>query len=588
MKNSKFLFLLVLLLCFTVFLAACGGTGNESESESDSSSDASVNEEVPAKDPLEHEMLDYFILEEEEESYEFEPIAKYKGEIVDYDSAHNILALKTQDLDVYNCVTDTVTLYNALTGDKITEFSASYPVYVNDEKVELSVDIEYPVVRAVKKSYSEDSEKTVYEATYHLLNEKVELLHTTTYYNSDASLRENWVHGYGNGLVSVTMGEKVLWLDRNMEAVRTVDAVAENGYMVDRYDSEYQGYLYAWDNSELQIFNRYGVCSGLYMMEHRGILNVHVLDNGNVLIQDLEEVGIDESYDVLIGTVRYQMTSLIMNMVDGSTTEVALDYLVETLQTAYAQDCAATTLQESDLHMPFKLAKGHENQAIIYRVNEAGTVSLYQEYVVMTNDLEIEYTVKNTVKGADLKNANPVNAYLYEVSVFEAGSVVPYIFDLDGNALSPTNSLHQLRETKSYIVTATGIYDKEMNLVYDMAANGFSTSWQHRSTMSPDAANDIVYMSRHNFETGIDELYVYDAESGAPVLLHANRDETVVGTFGGGYCMMNAETQTMNFYNVSGELKISAKPAPRNFVQMKDVFCVCALLEGEPVIFVVR
>ena len=581
MKNGKLLFLLVLILCFTVFLVACDRDDEGSLAEEETTSVDQNAEQEEKK----HEMLNYFILESEMKSFDCEPLAKYNGVIVASDETHNIVALKTQDLDVYNKVTDTVTLYNVLTGEALVSFDATYPLYVKDEQIELSVDIEYPVVRAVKKSYSEDGEKTEFEAAYYLIKKDAEALYTTQFYKSEDQINNDWVQHFGNGLVEVNMGDKVVWIDRDMETVRTVNAVAANGYNVDYFDSEYQGYLYAWDYETLQIFNREGICSGTYTMAHEGILNVQVLDDGNVLIQDFELVDIHTPCNVILGKERYVLTSLVMNCVNGTTEEKDLDFIVEALQTAYAQNCAVITMSEDEIYMPFKLCAGYDNQAIIYRINDAAQVSKNQEYVVLSNALEVQYTVKNNTAGIDFAYAQVVNARLYSAMVYEAGIYASYIFDLDGNKIAPSN--FELYTTESYVFTDMAIYDRNMNQIYDIRGNGFELAGYYSPEM--DAKNDKIYLEKHNFVTGMDEIYVFDAEAKAPVLFHDNKEEEFIGAFGGGYYTYDAETNNTRFYNLAGELKLSVIDMQGYYPTfMEDVLLVETTLDGKPVTFVVR
>ena len=585
MKNGKFLFLLVLILCFTVFLVACDGGEDATDTSAESTNAVTPPQDVE-QDNKKYEMLDYFVLDEEQEAFVCEPIAKYNGMIVDSDVTHNIVALKTQDLDVYNRVTDTITLYDMLTGETLLTFDATYPLYVEDEQIELSVDIEYPVVRAVKKSYSEDSEMIVFDASYYPIKKDAKALHTTSFYKSDEAIAESWVNVFGNGLVSVNAGDKVIWIDRDMEIVRTVNAIAANGYTVESFNSEYQGYLYSWDDQMLQVFNRNGICSGTYKIDHKGFLNVHVLDNGNVLIQDFEEVDIHTAYNVMLGTNRYLLTSYVMNLVDGALTEQKLDFVVSALQTAYAQDCAAVTLDEGELYLPFKLAQGRDNQAIVYRFNDAGKVAKNQEYVVLSNALEIEYTVKNTTEGIDFVTAYPISANLYYARVNEAGIVIGYIFDPDGNVVSPANS--EFFVTKSYIVTQKGIYDHKMKLLYDAKANGFEVLLLSGDRLTIDTDYDVVYLSKHNFVTGLDEIYVYDAKTAEPKLFHADKDETFRQTISGGYITYNAEKGTYNLYNLENELKLSIVQSMGEPFIMNNVFLIQTTLDRKPVTFVVK
>ena len=287
MKQGKLLILLVLILSLSISLFACGNK--------DENADGSVVEEPEVK----HELHDYLVLKEESKAYDFSEVSQYEGDVVAHDAEHNLLALKTQDLDEMNQVTDTIAIYDILTGEKLQEYSATYPLNAPaKDKVDLKVDISYPIVRVSKTSQSEieeDEYDEVYDVKYYFAKKDSELIRGT-------DNEEYERYDYYNGLVAFKMGDEVVWIDRYMNELRSVKSIAANGYDFSDYTfkSEYQGYLYAWNEKSVHIFNRTGDCSGTYTMDADGHLNVNVLDNGKVLVQEIEYVEADQTYDYVI------------------------------------------------------------------------------------------------------------------------------------------------------------------------------------------------------------------------------------------------------------------------------------------------
>lgn len=570
MKQVKLLILLILILSLSVFAFACG------KSEEPADNGGAAQEEVK------HELHDYLVLKEESKAHDFSEVSQYEGEIVDYDREHSLLALKTQDLDVKNQVTDIITIYDILTGEKLQTHTATYPLEMPEaDKIELEVEISYPIVRVSKTSQSEIEEgeyKEVYDVKYYFAKKNSELVRS-----SDSDEYERY--DYGNGLVAFKMGDEIVWIDRYMKEVRSVKSVAANGYDISGYvfKSEYQGYLYAYDEKSVQIFNRNGECSGTYTMKNDGYLNVHVLDSGKVLVQEIEYVYADEIYDCIIndghdGKIqRVRVHSYIMDYLDGKVTKVELNYVVSYLETAYTE-----RYDDNNGHgyMPFKLAEGRDNQALIYRFS-AGKLSLYQEYVVMNNELQIEYTVNNTAPGVYMQTATPISNDAYAAYVVEGGTRQMYIFDLDGNKISPV-SANYISKTKNYIITDNGVYDNKMKMLYDFNASEFAGGEWY-----VDEAAERIYLTKYNFVTASRECYLLDVVKKQTTLICDGTRQVFFDAGEGFYILQDVETEKLSFYDLKDEVKLIAYDY-QGSDRSGDVVVVGAVFEGKPVTYVVK
>ncbi len=576
MKNGKRLFLLFLSLCLTLSLFACGKGDEEEGSESAALSDQDSGEtedpsaeEVPETGDPSRDMFRYFVLENRTDSIDFSKVTQYEGEVVAVDEKNHLMAIRTRDLDMTNTVTDRISVYGILTGELIREETVTNPLGA-ERPTELSVELDYPILRVIRRTEGEDGVFT-YEVSHYFAKKGSELIHTAQRYVPAEQMPKTV---YGNGLVSYNMGDTVIWIDRNMEILRTADAVADAGYEVNEFRSEYQGYLYAWDARTLQIFNRLGICSGTYTIAHEGELNVHVLDNGNVLIQDLEKVDAHTSADLILENTRYRLTSLIMNYLDGTTREVKLDFLVDTLETAYSERYGDT----GGKMLPFRLAEGYDNQAILYRFAN-GRVSVYQEYAVLGNDLQVLYTVENRTEGVLLKEARPVNGETYLAPVAEGGFFHLYLFDAEGRAITPVGAAEI---TNRYLVTEWGIYDHRMELIYDLSEGSFAGS-----LFGTDTANDRIYLKKYNFYTGAEETYVFNGETEEPVLLcdGAGTDLSLVGE--GYYVLHDRATDQYLFCHKDGEVKLIVHGS-YEFLRAEDALLIGTEFEGTDMVFVIR
>ena len=530
MKKSKLLILLAALLCLALTLASCSSIkGWFDKEETETQAEGTQEQQEPQK----HELHDYFVLEAEEIN-SFTTVSQFEGEVVDYDEENHLLALRTKDLNAKNEVEDTVKVYNYMTGDVIAKYSVSNLVYASNDLINerLDVEIDYPIIRVVKTSYGEDS-LARYDVSYYFANQNSELICQTNKTNYER-------FDFYNGLVAFDMGDDMMWINRNMEIVRTVDSVAANGYTEENFRCEYQGYLYAWGEMGLYIFTPDGICSGKYLMTHEGILNVHVLDDGNVLVQDLEEVDVYDAYDFKLDGTPYVVNSYVVNYVNGEAKAVELEYIVEDLATGYAQRYGNSDYYT---HFPFELAEGRDNQAYIYRFAN-GNLATDPDYVVINNSLEIEYTVKNNTPGRIYYYAAVLNANLYMMPVIEAGGYQNYVFNLDGKAIVPTAD--DIEVTDKYIVTEHAIYDFEMNLVYAIDGSEFTNYYV-------DDGMNRIYLGKHNFNTGYDEWYVFSDETKTPVLWNDGSDERVSEMFDGLYVTAIFDEQEYSYeYGTGG------------------------------------
>ena len=483
------------------------GTDTDTVAEADTETAGPENAETETAEPetepprIEHDMHDWFILDEEEESKKFTHLSRMEGEVYDMDYDHNLVVIRDRDLDSYNNVITKMTVYNMMTGKVLASAEATSPLYApTEDAVTLDVEIQYPVIRVLKTYYNAD-EKLVYDADYYLAKAGEEN-HIFGVEAVDAELIPTTfnLEMLHNGLVSATLGNRVVWIDKNLNVVRTESAVAV-GYV--DYFGEYQGFLYQLDMDTVRVFNREGLCSAEYVCtDSDAWLNAHILDNGNVLIQEWTMVGEYTVCDFVWDGDRYTVKSFVLDFDNGELTEVDLDFMVLDLATAYAQ------VRGGYDNFPFDLAEGKENQAYIHRFANS-SINTYPEYVVMNNDLQVEYSVKNDTVGVDLSTANVIDYAHYSAIVYDGLYDNRYVFDLDGNVVSMNVNAYI---TGNYRVLDSGyIYDAEGNLIFDAKSEGYTI--QNRF-------GDVIYLSKNNYVTGGIEYYLLTNVRGKkPVML---------------------------------------------------------------------
>ena len=579
MKNGKLLFLLAAILSLTLLFAACdngaepdqtaqgtdAGT-NEAGSASETTEPATsegAQETETEQVAIDHEIRDYLVLDVDGAD-PLSEITRLDGEVTAFDEENGLLTLKTTDLDRYNNVVETYKVYDVNTGEVIFEQSVSnlYQGLAKDRKT-LSVTVKYPTICVSEGYYSVDDDSVMkYNVKLLAAKKGGDVLYEATALVADEVANYS-VREYQNGLVKVTLGSQTSWMDRDMKVIRSVPAIAENGYS-GSFNAEYQGYLYAWNSTMLKVFNRAGLCSGEYYLEHEGKLNVKVLDNGNVLIQDAEIVDEYTPCSFVIDNVRYAVKSYVMNFVTGETKEVALDFIVSSIETAYADEYVT-----SNGRFPFELAVGRDNQAYIYRFAN-GVVAPVSEYVVMNNDLQIEYTVKNDTAGVTFVNAGVINSNYYYATVKSGAVEQKCVFDLDGNAVGVVNG----DVADGFIVTDNKILDFKLNVVLDLAANGYDAQ----------VKGDTIYLTKYNYVSGATETFVFDGK--APVLIANGVDLIVIGSFDGYYFAIDKD-YTFTLYAVGGEAILVSRQID-DFVEFEGGLIFSGEFNGESIVYVVK
>ena len=585
MKKGKLLFLLTAILSLVMIFVACDKTTTDDTSDACTETETSTacEEETIAavenwQENADHEMHSYFDLCGEEAELPFSEISRIEGKIEDVDYEHNLAIIKTQDLDNKNYVIDTYDVYDLLTGEKIRSESVSNSLHGDpNDRVELSVDIDYPVIRVERRTCTivdkgedldsdyDDEKEYSSNISYYIARKNGELLNTTT-----ETFREDseW---YGNGLVRVHLGNKYVWIDKNLEVVRSIDDIVANGYDLHGFNTEYKGYLYSWNEEELLIFNRSGMVSGRYISGKDAIINVFVLNNGNALIQEFTEVSVYESCDFVLSGTRYVMKSYVMNFINGEIAETELDFVVDSLETAYYQN------NIKDDYYSIDLAKGIDSYAVIYKVAN-GSVAVSPSVCVLDNDLNVLYTVKNDTFGVAINyGIYPLNSNLYVAMIISDGVLSIGIFDLDGNLISTVAAEVEL--TDKYMVSNTAIYDYHMNLVYDFASKGYSLY---------TVENNNIYLTKNNFVTGKVETYVITSESNAPELFTDGISLKLHDVETGYYITYDVENDVYRLYNTEGtELLVSHEyiDVP---TECEDVAIVTSSFNGEPVIYILK
>ena len=580
MKKGKLLILLAAILSFALLFVSCAPAATDTDTSSESATTPTASEtesekaddeaiaDAAEQDTEKHEIHNYFDLVSEEDDVLLSQVSRLEGELVGADSAHNLVILRDKNLDSMNQIIDTWTVYDLAADKAIFTDKVIYPYMAEPfEKTGLTVSLNYPVIQTVRTTCYETEEGVYdysYDVSYYLANaeEYKEAIHTT-------DTRDFDIHKYDNGLVCVELGDKMFWIDKNLEIVRSADAIFANGYDVDAFDSEYKGYLYSYNEKELLIFNRSGIVSGRYVAGNDSMINSFVLNNGNVLIQELTVVGIYDSCDFVLEGTRIAVKSFIMNFISGECEEIDLDFVVSSIVTKYYQD----KNDESNL-----VLVGADNYGYVYDFAN-GYIAKGASLCVFDDSMNKLFALENDTYGIDIdEDVYAIRDDLYTTTVKTEGAYYTAIFTLDGELVSYVNG--EVSLTDKYIVSNTAIYDYNMNKVFDVIGNGYTFG---------DVIGNDIYLTKNNFTTGAEEVYVIHSDSKAPELF-ADGVSFKVDTVSdaGYYVLYDIERDVYVAYNLNGEELIVSHNEFYGIGECEDACVFATVFNGELVMYVVK
>ena len=580
MKQGKLLILLAALLCLTMLITACTDAGvsddsattpdasSDSVSESGESEDATEEEET-LPEAVKHEVHDWFVLMDKDSPENLSDISRIEGEVINADLNHNLVVIRDRDLDSYNNVVTKLSVYNVLTNETLVEAEAASPLYcqVEEDEVTLDIIINYPVI-CVKKSYCVD-DKAVFDADFYLAKAgEGNRIHSIQQADADLVPATLIVEELYNGLVKATLGDQIMWIDGGMNIIRTVPTITENGYTAD-FQGEYQGCLYTLTTDYVRVFNRQGLCSAEYL--RKDVINCeldsYILDNGNVLIQEYTCVKEYEAYDFADEGEGFTVKSYVLDFDEGTLTEVDLDFVVTGLQTAYGDT--------DNGGFGMKLAIGLDNQAYIYRFAN-GSINAYPEYVVLSNDLKVEYTLKNTTLGVDMSTLSVIDNYHYSAYVDAGVGAGYYVFDLDGNVVA--YDVDGYLDGGYQMIGDGYFYNGAGELVYDANSEGYSVL---------GTIEHMVFMVKRNTATGNYEAFRRDLRTKKTVQLTDGIDTLLMDLGDGYYTVMDRNTGVYTVYNTDGTaLLVSAEACEVSIYD--DIYLIQTTFDGEDVLYVVK
>lgn len=570
MKKRKLLLLTAAVLCLLMALTACG--------KEDSSGNG---------------ILDYFAPVVESDTI-LEAVDDIKGKVIGYDAEHNLVAIeKSGD----NSSSNYLSVYIYDFSDGLTDdYLGSFGYYKPDGNTVTEVTFDYPLfrVKTTETTYNSDNEpKTEVDYGYYRLN-GYGIESVVTGVDEEDNYKVDFDVKQINGLYVCELNGKVYWINSDLKILRTFSKDITDGYRLPEFYAEYKGYLYTHEfdmvSRRVQVFNKEGVCQVMYTHPNNaGVANVFLLNDGNLFIEEWLLVEDGGAFDILYpfadetgeGIVykKIEIASKILNFKTGEVTELDLDFSVTALESAYSRENG-----EADSSFQFALAEERNNQAMICRFSN-GSMAAIPAYVVLDNEMNIEYTFKNEMTDGQYFVQLYPSGY-YAVGVPTAGEMSFAIFDKYGNKLTDIGMLGDMELIGDYLLLSSGLYDLSMKKIYDFENSFIATNYSGRISERLSFADRLCIRVTDPL-TDDDAYYVFD-ESKKDFFLVATGENERVDHIEDGlyYTVYDEEDKHYTLYSMDGTALLRTQDTMEITV-LDGMLIVESTANGESVCYIV-
>ncbi|MBR2929780.1 MAG: hypothetical protein IKC32_00990 [Clostridia bacterium] len=577
MKKQR-IFLLLLVLVMALAISSCG-----------------AGQSVP----------ECFVFEPEATAEDF---SELDGEIIGVNRDYGILALKTEKTRSDGDLESVVKIYDVYDENRVVFEQTKYYNAKNAYR-EIEYDISsYPMIKTTEYINKGEDEYgiTEYEPRYYyyLINGDYHASLIASYLEED----DLEVEEVGN-LFLIEADGRLIWVSGELKVLREIPLDVAKTYRDGNYESyfefeaEYFGYLYTWEfdleamSQVILVYDHHGIASAKYSFPEGTVSagtesiispHIHVLNDGNVLIQECVHVEDGEEYDFeyVQGEEIYKLDlrTKIMSYIDGTVNELDFDYLIRGFEAGYSHD--------EDGDFAFRLAEGYDNQAFLVPI-EDGRLGRTMEYVILSNDLDRVYTLPNRhlIESSSFNSIFDADENGYKGYVLIDGSSRICHFNWAGEItfVYPTNFEG---ETDTHYVTHTGVYTKKDNkLVIDLE----SEEYQSGMAQAVAIGNDI-YLAKENplamlGDMPVHEIYKLDKKSGKLELIDDGKEGmSMILSEDGVRVYVNYDTEVTSFFNAEGELilRVRDNAADGELISIDGALIVSAEVDGKMKVFTIN
>lgn len=529
MKKFNLIKLLSVLICAVIVFAACDSNPNadsaattdteteaktETNEEQTTEAETKTETETETREPVEPILENFFGISAVKPWDEINSATRIDGEIVTTSSNGNVFVFRTADVDTKNKVTEKFTVYNialkkvVLTVENKYQYSENYDRFDWDSpmvnaytyyegvflpesvmNVEIvsgrSVDmilVSHAALEPIDKEiikendgegcfYKTELDYTYYDVAGNKISESEYSRYYVDYENSSSSAV---VFDFYNGDTAV--------IDANsMELISVSNAykdltLGNADFVNEKYAYFLDEELYQaldWSARYVEVYDRESKERVIrYYTEYSYDFDAFVLDNGNILMQFVDELDYESSEkpDFYAGGDRYVYKHQILDIKTGKVTDVELDYLV-----MYMSD-SQTAAKGNDYMRKFgiSLTDNVINVAQVLTI-ENGELQNAQ-MIFVDNNMDVMYEMGLIIpeQKVDLSYGDfgysvlPNGDYLVNLhNVVTTRAIVKR----DGTVRTYLTSNVEI--VGNYLIKDNAVYDYDMNLICELG-DGFN------------------------------------------------------------------------------------------------------------------
>ena len=537
MKYSKFLKLLSALLCVVMLFVSCGDKECTEHIDEDANyvcdnCEATLEKPEPEPEPIEPKFENFFDLTYNPNYINFTEAQRLDfGKYIDKNGS--VLLFKDSEIDNFNMVKDTYTVYDAETNAVLFTLEDSYENlaelrYIRDVEVFLAPGI---VIKASNIPSEKLTPEELFELELNGVNNPGEYRYTSNveFYtlagekiSSFSCDNQRWNiamiedlidFSSGEGVINIYIGGQIFVFDSlTYKMLDVYDATTEVFHDFD-YRNEKYGYCVNRNRDLIRVYNledkslvlTHEIQNNLSVQN----LSVSVLDNGNIFVNALILPRFDEpdDYEFMFpmdetSALKARKESYIIDVETGKTTEVELDYFI------YSAVETATDLKK---YNALPITENAINVAYAYKIEDKKFTKA--AILFLDNDMQVLYAYEYDSLAYDAIRAVREKNF----TVLSTGDLlIELATNLDNDSYEPDYAIVKADGTlrcyvpkdatviEGAIITSEGIYDYDLKPLFDYEDNEF----EYVATVGKNIIVlelDSVYINDDNKDNGIDE-----------------------------------------------------------------------------------
>ncbi len=506
MKLINIIKLLSVLLCIFALFAACDSAEETTTApETTEQTTTETETEEATRGEVEPVLDNFFTFSELDSWIELGEAKRLEGTCVSKTYNNEIIVLRNAEVSDMNVVTETFTVYNTVLEKTVLTFQNTYDydkysafdwdnIYVNDETVKYPASVMKVevinvsstfIVKVSKATVTPTSEEVLEKnegANYYTITVNCEFFDVAGTKVVDTKIdTDPYIRSVNDSVVCISIGDTLAYFDAETdELIKTIKA--DNQTTIAAYDDETEKYGYFFGTHKValghsveyvQVYDKAkATCILTHYFDPAYDVTMSVLENGKVFVQvhNLVEDDVDLPYDYEINGKKFTLDSYLLDVKKDTLTAIECDFIVDAIDHVTADSA------EAYAEMGIKLTDNVDNVALVRYIKD--TKVDYCQVAVIDNRFQVLFVLDRIVPE---HNVTLQNGFGFEI--IADGNYLVYLHNVvtsraivakDGTVRCYLNDGDHIVD--KYVVNQYGIFDFNMNLLFDFAENDLTFS----------------------------------------------------------------------------------------------------------------